>query len=712
MSSQQDPHLDAWMEPEAPQGQGHTTNPVLLVHRALRGRYVLAIVIGALLAIPGALVGYKLMPPVYTSTGVITVDPTKPKLIYTNEVNEAITAFESYVRSQARSLESPRVMQNAADRLARDGILPASNTHNWIRLQRATTVSVPRGSRDMIVRVTMTDRRLATASAQAILSAFAQISKEEAEGVWVQREDALKTIVNAAILERDSALEQARELELSKNTVNLERRRLFVQEQIEALDKQIQSIEIEVPALAGTEPQEGAEAQTRELTADDYAAVDTEMADLVAQRRSIEQKMASLLARVTEKHPDYLAFGDELTTTQERIEARKAELEKDGLDFAGGGSLGGLPQRLAALKRIRADWLEESKELSEVALQIQDLQEAAQGWQDRLDLAQQRVESLTTERQESEEGRIRISQQAEVPFQPSEDRRKPLAAMGALGGMGFSVAAFAVYGLLHPRYRYVADLEDEAAAPPVLGLVPLVEEGRIEADEAAQAGIHQIRSLLESVPHSGNARVMVITSATAAEGKSTLAAALAASMARAGRRTLLIDADLIGRGVTSRLSARRLSGLTDRVASKHDNGQIHEVEGRENLDLMPAGVAEGFDAEHLSSQAMEDLLASLRSRYEAVVIDTGPILGSLEANAVVPHADQVVLVVSRGQNTRLVKVAIDRLHRFHAGRIGLVFNRAARGDIERSTSAASISVRSRAYSRPEAEQASAMSASA
>lgn len=713
MSSQQDPHLDAWMEPEAPQGQGHTTNPVLLVHRALRGRYVLAIAIGALLAIPGALVGYKLMPPVYTSTGVITVDPTKPKLIYTNEVNEAITAFESYVRSQARSLESPRVMQNAADRLARDGILPASDTHNWIRLQRATTVSVPRGSRDMIVRVTMTDRRLATASAQAILSAFAQISKEEAEGVWVQREDALKTIVNAAILERDSALEQARELELSENTVNLERRRLFVQEQIEALDKQIQSIEIEVPALAGTEPQEDDEAPARKLTADDYAAVDTEMADLVAQRRSIEQKMASLLARVTEKHPDYLAFGDELTTTQARIEARKAELEDGEFDFSsGGGGFGGLPQRLNALKRIRAERLEESKRLSEVALQIQGLQEAAQGWQDRLDLAQQRVESLTTERQDSEEGRIRISQQAEVPFQPSEDRRKPLAAMGALGGMGFSVAAFAVYGLLHPRYRYVADLEDEAAAPPVLGLVPLVEEGRIEADEAAQAGIHQIRSLLESVPHSGNARVMVITSATAAEGKSTLAAALAASMARAGRRTLLIDADLIGRGVTSRLSARRLSGLTDRVASKHDNGQIHEVEGRENLDLMPAGVAEGFDAEHLSSQAMEDLLASLRSRYEAIVIDTGPILGSLEANAVVPHADQVVLVVSRGQNTRLVKVAIDRLHRFHAGRIGLVFNRAARGDIERSTSAASISVRSRAYSRPEAEQASAMSASA
>jgi capsular exopolysaccharide synthesis family protein len=701
------------MESETPAAPGSTVNPILLVHRALRGRYLLAVALGLMLAVPGAIIGYKLLPPVYTSTGVVTIDPTRPVLLYENEINKSITAFESFVRSQASTLESPRVMQDAAKKLAERGLLPADPA-TWVRLQRATRVSVPRASREIYVEVTMTDAELAKDAAEAILSSYEVFADEEASSNWTNQESALRTIVSTATRDRDLALARARELAESQNTVDLDRLRFSVQEQIEALDRQILALEIEQPALRNpsTEDQE-AVTEVRELTPEDFAPFDTTMASLLAQERTVQQKMDSLLARVTPRHPDYLTAGDELAAVQERIDTRMVELKTDGIDPATTvPGIGGMRERHDALVAIREERIARSKELGTVALQIQSFEAEAATAQEKLDRASQRLDSLTTERQNSTEGRIRIAQRAEVPFRPSEDKRYPLAAVGAIGGMGFSLAAFAVYGLLHPRYRFVADLEDEVAAPPVLGLVPHVEDGRIEADEAAQAGVHQIRSLLESVTLAEGARVIVITSATAAEGKSTLAAALAASMARAGRRTLLIDADLIGRGVTSRLSARRLAGLTDRVVSVQDNGQIHEVEGRKNLDLMPAGVAPGFEPEELSSHAMEELLSPLRTRYEAIVIDTGPILGSLEANAVVPLADQIVLVVSRGQNTRLVKVAVDRLHRFHAGRIGLVFNRAARVDIERSTSAASISVRSRAASRPAAEQASAMSASA
>ncbi|MEQ9094675.1 MAG: AAA family ATPase [Phycisphaerales bacterium] len=710
MSSQQDPHLDAWMEPEEAPRHGQTSNPILMVHRALRGRYLLAAAIGAILAVPGALVGYNLMAPVYTSTGVISIDPAGRRLIYDTEFNEQIASFDSFVRSQATTLQSPRVMQAAADELTKVGKLPAGQP-NWIRLQRASEVSVPRGSREIYLRVTMRDPRLAKDAAETILNSYATIAKEEGNEVWDRQITQLEGIRDIARRDRDAALAQARRLAEGQGTVDLDRRRLFVQQQLEAIERQIQALEIERPTLVEPAAAQDGEPE-RELTPNDYAQIDPDMAALVSQRRDLEQSMSAMLSRVTDRHPDYLAASDELASVNKRINERMIVLEEMDLGIGNGAGLGGLGIRLESLRKIKAERAAEAKNLAEVALDIRTYEVEAQAAQERFDLAAKEIEALTTERQASNEGRIRIAQQAETPFQPSEDRRLPLAAVGAMGGFGLSLAAFAGYGLLHPRYRYVADLEEESAAPPVLGLVPQVEEGRIEDDEAAQAGVHQIRSLLESVPHKGNARVIVVTSAMAAEGKSTLAAALAASMARAGRSTLLIDADLIGRGVTGRLSARRLAGLTDRIASAHDNGQIHEVEGRENLDLMPAGVAEGFDAERLSSQAMGDLLASLRTRYDAIVVDTGPILGSLEANAVVPHVDQVVLVVSRGQNTRLVKVAIDRLHRFHAGRIGMVFNRAARADIERSTSAASISFRSRMASRPEAEQAQSVSSSA
>ena len=723
MNSQQDAHLDAWMEPEAPRGEAQAANPLLLVHRALRGRYLLAIAAGLLLAVPFALVGHRLMAPVYTSRGVVTIEPTRPVILYPNEANETITGFESFVRSQARMLESPRVMQDAATQLVNDNRM-APDARNWVRLQGATQVVVPRGSRDMIVEVTMRDPRLAQHSAQAILNAYRSIARDEYDSVWQERIDALNDIVRNAETDLTLAQAEARRILQSEGTVDLERRRLFVQGQVEALDTQLQAMEIEVPQLRESTPgdasatEQVAEAEDDprpELTEDDYAAIDPEVNALLGQRRSIEQRMVALLSRVRRRHADYLAASDELSLVRARLAERIEELRAQGVDdLADSAGFANFQARYNAMRRIRDMHAREAERLSTIAAEVQKQQDAIENARQKIELARDRRERLETERNDSTEGRVRISQQAEFPFGPSKDRRMQLAAMGGMGGFGLAVAAFAAYGIFRPRYRFVADLEEEAESTPVLGLVPDVAEGRIEGDEAAQAGVHQIRSLLESVPHAGSARVIVVTSATAAEGKSTLAAALSASLARSRRRTLLIDGDLVGRGVTGRLSARALSGLSDLVADGGaiTDGYIHEVEGRSNLDLMPAGVAQGFEPEQLSSQAFEDLIGAIRNRYDAIVVDTGPILGSLEANAAVPHADQTILVVSRGQNARLVKVAIERLRRFQAGRIGLVFNRATRTDIERSTSAASGAVRSRAASRQAAEQAAAMSASA
>lgn len=701
---------EAWMETDEPQGKPSGPNPVLLIHRALRGRYALAFGLGAALAAPGALVGYKLMPPVYTSTGMVTIDPTQTTILERNEANEAITGFDSFVRSQARTLQSPRVMQNAAIILAERGLWSADNAGR-ARLSGLVEVSVPRSSRDMFVSVTHSSPRLAQEIANAVLTSYIDVAVTSADAEWKSREDALEAIIRNAELERNAHLNNVRSLTEAEGTADLERHRLYVQQQIESIDREIQALRIELAAFGESDPQEPTPVEPRVLTVDDFAQVDPELQDLLSQQRAIEQRLSSLALRVTEKHRDRLAAQNELDLVQGRVAKRLEELQAMGLTQAVGGvGLAGKWQRLAVLEAIRADRTNDAKRLSVQTVQIQREQDAAAAAEDRLQRASLRLQSLRTERSYQNEGRIRISQQADTPFQPSQDRRKPLAAMGAGGGFALSLAVFAGLGIVRSRYRYVSDLEDETSAPPVLGLVPEVEKGRIEGDEAAQAGVHQIRSLLESSSHAGGARIFVITSATAAEGKSTLAAALSASMAQAGRQTLLIDADLVGRGVTGRLAAQSLPGLSDRVLHAHDNAEIHEVEGRPNLDLMPAGVASGFNPEQLSGRAMADLLAPLRTRYESIVIDTGPILGSLEANAVVPLADHVVLVVSRGQNTRLVKVAVDRLRRFQAGRIGLVFNRAARADIERSTSAASISVRSRAASRPAPQTPPALSA--
>ena len=87
------------------------------------------------------------------------------------------------------------------------------------------------------------------------------------------------------------------------------------------------------------------------------------------------------------------------------------------------------------------------------------------------------------------------------------------------------------------------------------------------------------------------------------------------------------------------------------------------------------------------------LFERLRVEYDVLVIDTGPILGSIEAQAIVPASDEVLLVVSRGRDVRHVRMAIERLQRLGARRLGIVFNRAASSDFERSTSMSMASAR-------------------
>src|SRR5213078_1357087 len=82
------------------------------------------------------------------------------------------------------------------------------------------------------------------------------------------------------------------------------------------------------------------------------------------------------------------------------------------------------------------------------------------------------------------------------------------------------------------------------------------------------------------------------------------------------------------------------------------------------------------------------------AKYDAVILDTGPIMGSLEANVVAPASDGVVLVVPRGQTAKSVRASIQRLRRLGANCSGLIFNRAATHDFDRSVSTTSVSARS------------------
>jgi capsular exopolysaccharide synthesis family protein len=168
-------------------------------------------------------------------------------------------------------------------------------------------------------------------------------------------------------------------------------------------------------------------------------------------------------------------------------------------------------------------------------------------------------------------------------------------------------------------------------------------------------------------------QTLLITSSNSAEGKSTLAINLAVAFSNIGK-TLLLEVDLRKPSLAKNLQIENNKGLTDILSSsvKHKNEVvISKNDGK--LDLICCGTIPKDPMELLSSSKFEVLLASLKSKYDYIILDGPPTLPVSDSCILANKVDGVVVVV-RAESTK-VKVAeegISRLKKLNANVIGTV----------------------------------------
>ena len=180
--------------------------------------------------------------------------------------------------------------------------------------------------------------------------------------------------------------------------------------------------------------------------------------------------------------------------------------------------------------------------------------------------------------------------------------------------------------------------------------------------------------LLSSAGHPP--KIIVLTSATPSEGKTTAASNLAAILAQRDTRVLLIDGDLRRPNIHHRFGLNGKVGLTTVLTGATTlDGTVQSVPEIPNLDILPSGPVPPFPTEMLSSGAMEAILKRCAEIYDYVVIDSPPILSVTDGVILARQADAVVLVVRHGKSSKhVVRRARDILLRSGAGITGIVLN--------------------------------------
>ena len=171
-------------------------------------------------------------------------------------------------------------------------------------------------------------------------------------------------------------------------------------------------------------------------------------------------------------------------------------------------------------------------------------------------------------------------------------------------------------------------------------------------------------------------KVIVVTSATPSEGKTTAASNLAAILAQRDTHVLLIDGDLRRPNVHHRFGLNGKVGLTTVLtgATKLE-ATVQRVPEIPNLDILPSGPVPPFPTEMLSSEAMTATLKRCCEIYNYVVIDSPPILSVTDGVILARDADAVALVVRHGKSSKhVVRRARDLLLRSGATITGIVLN--------------------------------------
>lgn len=171
-------------------------------------------------------------------------------------------------------------------------------------------------------------------------------------------------------------------------------------------------------------------------------------------------------------------------------------------------------------------------------------------------------------------------------------------------------------------------------------------------------------------------KVILLTSATPSEGKTTAASNLAAILAQRDTRVLLIDGDLRRPNVHHRFGMNGKTGLTTVLTGATPlEDTVQMVPEVPNLYVLPSGPIPPFPAEMLSSEAMLELLKRCGELYNYVVIDSPPILSVTDGVILARLADAVVLVVRHGKSSKhVVRRARDLLLRAGAPITGIVLN--------------------------------------
>jgi capsular exopolysaccharide synthesis family protein len=280
---------------------------------------------------------------------------------------------------------------------------------------------------------------------------------------------------------------------------------------------------------------------------------------------------------------------------------------------------------------------------------------------------------------------IRMIDRALVSKIPVKPRKQIILLAGfAIALVLASLAVFLVE-FFDTKFKSFKELET-ISGKSLLGIIPKFQqietsqfkEIAFEDKSGKNLAVEAFRSLRTNIKLSNpdsKLKVMLVTSSVPHEGKTIVSSNLAASYSVAGKKVLLIDADMRKPRVHKVFGLKNEKGLSTLIVGEHSMDDVINKNVYDGLDVVTAGIIPPNPAELLESARFADILKDFSEIYDVVIIDTPPLSPVSDAATIAPMTDGLILAVNISETPRDVfKSVIANISKPGIIRLGVVVN--------------------------------------
>ena len=668
----------------------------------------------------------------YSARGTIIIEREDPNILSFDQVFRIPSSWDDdFYQTQYRVLKSNALAEKVVQRLGLEekptaptedrpeiSETEAAARHRSLAdsLRSRIRVSPVKGTRIVEVGFTDPDPKYAADAVNTISDAFIEMNIETRYKATEQATEFLTKQIGTLQSEIDGMEKQLQAYGVEKNIVSLGDKETTVGDKLAEMNKSLTEAQIDTAkkqayynAIKNASPDYFPETLSNPLI------------------RKLREDYANLNREYQKKLETYRPEYPEMQRLKSEMDGAKKTLETETQNLIRTAD----SDYQAALRRERS--LEDvfNRQKNTAAL-LNSNSISYNSLKARIDSKRNLLESLMT--RQSETGvsaqlktvgasNIKILDRAEVPLSPSSPNREKDMLMGFLMGLigGAGLAFF-----LHFVDNSVKTAEEveRYAGLPALGIVPVFgrngRKGREHGDRrtanpspsllGTSSGSDNIEDQAPDVPSmdliahfspkssfaesyrairtalllsstEDHPKTVVVTSPLPSEGKTATISNLAVTLTQAGKRVVIIDADLRKPRQHKIFKIKNINGLTNYLTSNIDLRSILKETAVPHLSLINAGPVPPNPSELLGSEKMAGLLLKLKEGFDYIFIDTPPILAVTDAIVLAPRTDGIILIIWGGKTPReALKRVKEKLDLMKIKSLGVILNRVNIGE--------------------------------